>query len=152
MLAPPVIRYPNATFPLEGRERYPRPMAKQATPHQKAEAALTRYGLTLPETVTERWIPPMRALNVRTKTFCIFGEKNQALDALTITLKLPISAEMVADLPFVRESKGWYKQHDWVIAHFGPDDDIVAEMDLLRGWMLQSYRAIAPNKLAKLTS
>ena len=127
-------------------------MAKAHTPHQKAEAALTRYGLTLPETTLQPWMAPMRSLNVRTKSFCLFGEKHQPLDALTVTLKLPISAEMVRDLPFVRESKGWYRQHDWVIAHFGPEDDILAEMDTLKGWMLQSYRAIAPKKLAKLTS
>ena len=126
-------------------------MPRRASPHQKAEAALTRYGLTLPETAAELWMPPMRSLNVRKKSFVVFGEKAQPLDALTITLKLPISAEMVADLPFVRESKGWYKQHDWVIAHFDPEDDILAEMDTLKGWMLQSYRAVAPKKLSKLT-
>ena len=124
-------------------------MAKARTPHQKAEDALTRYGLTFPEAVSTLWIPPARQLEVRTKTFCIFGAKGEPLDALTLVMKLPISAEMVADLPFVLPAKGWYKQHNWVCAHFGADDDILGEMDTLKGWLLQSYRAIAPKTLAK---
>ena len=81
--------------------------------------------------------------------FAVFGGKAQPLDALTIIVKLPISAEMVAGLPFVREAKGWYKQHDWVTADFGPQDDILAEIDMLKGWLRQSYVAIAPKKLSK---
>ena len=125
---------------------------RRATPHHKAEAALTRFGLALPETDASLWIPPARQLRVRGKTFCIFGAKGEPLDALTIVVKLPIAAEMVRDLPFVRESKGWYRQHDWVFAHFGADDDIGAEMDTLRAWLIQSYRAVAPKRLAKQVS
>ena len=39
---------------------------------------------------------------------------------------------------------------DWVIARFGPDDDIAAEMPTLKAWMVQSYCAIAPKKFASL--
>lgn len=120
------------------------------TPHQQAEAELTAYGLTLPGAEVGRGWQLTRAMYVNRKMFAIFGEKAEPLDALTITVKLPISAEMVADLDFVRESRGWYKQHDWVIAHFGPDDDILAELDTLRAWLKQSYMAIAPKKLSKL--
>ncbi len=59
---------------------------------------------------------------------------------------------MVADLYFVRESKGWYKQHDWVIAHFNPEDDILTELETLQAWMKQSYVAIAPKPLGRLVS
>jgi hypothetical protein len=119
------------------------------TPHQKAEAALTAYGLTLPEATAGLWIPPARQLLVKGKTFCIFGAKGEPLDALTIVVKLPLSAEMVQDLSFVREARGWYKQHHWVTAHFGADDDIAGEVELLKGWLLQSWRAIAPKRLVK---
>ncbi len=124
-------------------------MAKALTTHQRAERALTRFGLTLPETEAALGLPPTRALLVKGKTFYIFGAKGEPLDALTVTMKLPIAAEMVQDLPFVRPSKGWYKQHNWVHAQFGADDDILGEMDTLKGWMLQSYRAIAPKTLGK---
>jgi hypothetical protein len=119
------------------------------TPQQRAEAALTAYGLTFPGTTTGPAWAFTRGLYVNGKMFAVFGDKAQPLDALTITLKLPISAEMVADLPFVREARGWYKQHNWVIADFGPDDDILAEIDMLKAWLRQSYVAIAPKKFSK---
>ena len=59
---------------------------------------------------------------------------------------------MVADLYYVRESKGWYKQHNWVIAHFNPEDDILVELDTLKAWMKQSYVAMAPRRLGRMIS
>jgi hypothetical protein len=82
----------------------------------------------------------------------VFGEEAEPLDALTTIMKLPISAEMAAELPFVRPARGWYKQHNWVTAHFGPDDDILAELDTLTGWLKQSYIAIAPKTLGRTLS
>jgi hypothetical protein len=120
------------------------------TPHQRAEEELTAYGLTFPETTTGPAWAFTRGLYMRSKMFAVFGDKAQPLDELTITVKLPISAEMVEGLPFVREAKGWYKQHNWVIADFGPDDDILAELDMLKAWLRQSYTAIAPKKLSNL--
>ena len=64
-------------------------------------------------------------------------------------VKLPVSAEMAQTLPFVREPRGWYKQHDWVTAHFGSDDDILAELPTLKGWLKQSYIAVAPKKFGR---
>ena len=122
------------------------------TSHQRAEAELTGYGLSLPETdVVPGW-SVTRYMRVRGKGFAIFGDKGEPLDELTIIVKLPISVEMVGDLYFVRESRGWYKQHDWVIAHFNPEDDTLAELDTLKAWMKQSYVAIAPKRLGRMIS
>jgi hypothetical protein len=125
--------------------------SRKRTPHQRAEAELTQYGLSLPETdIAPGWGEGVtRYFRVRGKGFAVFGDKDEASDALTLIFKLPISAEMAQSLPFVRESKGWHKQHNWIIAHFGPEDDILAEMDTLRAWMKQSYIAMAPKKLGK---
>jgi hypothetical protein len=125
-------------------------MAARLTPHQKAEKALTAYGLTLPETTVGPGWQTTRALYVRKKMVCVFGDKDQAPDELSIIVKLPVSAEMVQQLYFVMESKGWWKQHDWVRARFGPDDDILAELDTLKAWIRQSYIAVAPKKLGKM--
>ena len=120
------------------------------TPHQRAEADLTAYCLTFPETSAgPGWIPT-RALYMRKKMFAVFGAKGEPLDALTLIMKLPISAEMAEELPFVRPARGWYKQHNWVSAHFGPDDDVLAELDTLKGWLKQSYVAVAPKKLGRM--
>jgi predicted DNA-binding protein (MmcQ/YjbR family) len=119
------------------------------TPHQRAEAELTALGLTFPETTVAPAWPPTRALYVRKKMFAVFGAKGEALDALTMIMKLPISAEMAEELHFVRPARGWYKQHNWITAHFGPEDDVLAEMETLKGWLKQSYIAVAPKKLGR---
>jgi hypothetical protein len=122
------------------------------TPHQRAEAELTAYGLTFPETNSAPAWPPARGLYVRKKMFCVFGARGEALDALTIIMKLPISAEMAEELSFVRPAKGWFKQHNWVTAHFDADDDVLADMETLRGWLKQSYIAVAPKTLGRLVA
>ncbi len=119
------------------------------TPHQRAEAELTKYGLTFPEAALGQGWASLRAIDVRKKTFVLFGAKSEPLNALTIVMKLPVSSEMAEELAFVRPAKGWYKQHNWTTAHFGPDDDVLAELDTLRGWLKQSYIAVAPKKLSR---
>lgn len=125
-------------------------MARKLTPHQRAEAELTAYGLTFPETNAGPGWTITRALYVRKKMFAVFGATGQPLDALTLIFKLPISAEMAEELPFVRPARGWYKQHNWVTAHFGAGDDVLAELDTLKGWLKQSYVAVAPKKLGRM--
>lgn len=120
------------------------------TPHQHAEAELTAYGLTFPETTAGPGWTITRALYVRKKMFAVFGEKGEPLNALTLLMKLPISAEMAEELHFVRPARGWYKQHHWVTAHFGADDDVLAEMATLKGWLKQSYVAVAPKGLGRM--
>lgn len=115
----------------------------------RAEAELTAYGLSLPETAPAYGWAMTRNLRVRDRPFAIFGNKAEPEDQLTIILKLPISIEMIQGLYFVRESRGWYKMHDWAISHFDPDDDILAELPTLKGWMRQSYVAVAPKKLGR---
>lgn len=122
------------------------------TPHQRAEAELIAHGLTLPETEAGLGWAFTRVVRVRGRMFVILGDKAQPVDELTVIAKLPTSFEMVQDLYFVRESRGWYRQHDWVIAHFGPDDDILAELPTLKAWMTQSYVAVAPKRLGRLAS
>ena len=119
------------------------------TPHEQAEADLTAYGLSLPETHLALGWAFTRNLRVRTRVFAMLGDKAQPRDVLTLFVKLPISGEMVQDLPFVRESRGWYKQSGWTIAHFGPGDDILAELETLKGWLRQSYVAQAPRYLTR---
>lgn len=120
------------------------------TPHEQAEAELTAYALGLPETDLAPGWTDTRYLRVRGKGFAVFGDKGEAPDALTLTFKLPISYEMVQDLPFVRQGSPWYRQNKWAIARFGPEDDILAELDTLRGWLRQSYVAMAPKALGRL--
>lgn len=115
-----------------------------------AEAELTAFGLSLPETDIAPGFGTTRYMRVAGKGFAVFGDRGVTADDFTLTVKLPISADMASHLPFVRESRGWYKQHNWVIAHFGPDDDVFAELDTLKAWMRQSYVAVAPKRLGRM--
>jgi hypothetical protein len=122
------------------------------TPHERTEAELTAYGLSFPETIAGQGWSVTRALYVRKKMFAVFGDKGEPLDALTLIMKLPISAEMAEELYFVRPARGWYKEHNWVIAHFGPVDDVLAEIHTLKGWLKQSYVAVAPKMLGRMVA
>jgi hypothetical protein len=120
------------------------------TPCQKAEAELSAYGLSLPETEAGLGWAFTRTLKVRGRLFAIFGDKAEPVDRLTVTVKLPISFEMAQGLPFVRESRGWWRQHHWAIASFGPGDDVIAELPTLKAWLKQGYCAVAPKRLARM--
>jgi hypothetical protein len=119
-------------------------------PHKRSEKELTSFGLKIPETSAGPGWPTTRAACFRKETFFVFGDRHEPEAALTVITKLPVSAEIVQDLSFVRESQGWFGQHDWVIARFEPDDDILAEMPTLRAWRTQSQCAVAPKKFARL--
>lgn len=127
-------------------------MSAPLTPCRQAEAELLAHGLSLPETdlaPPRRDADPFRYLRVAGKGFAWFGGRDEHPDELILTVKLPISAEMVADLPFVQESRGWHKRNNWVTARFGPGDDVLAEMETLKAWMRQSHLAVAPRRLAR---
>ena len=127
-------------------------MSTPQNPCRRAEAELLTYGLSLPETdlaPPRRDPDPFRYLRVAGKGFAWFGGRDEHPDELILTVKLPISAEMVAGLPFVQESSGWHKRNNWVTARFGSDDDVLAEMETLKAWMRQSYLAVAPRRLAR---
>ncbi len=119
------------------------------TPHQRAEAELIAYGLSLPETDMVPWATAQsQYMRVKGKGFAVFGHEAQT-DELRIVLKLPISYEMIQELPFVRPSRGWNHQHRWATVHFGPEDDPFSELETLKGWIRQSYRAMAPKTLGR---
>jgi len=116
----------------------------------KAEAELIAFGLAMPETTIGPGWATTCVLKVRGKMFFVFSDGKGAPAELKLTMKLPVSVDMVQDLYFVQESTGWYRQHDWVTARFSADDDIAAEIPTLKGWMTQSYCAMAPKRLARL--
>lgn len=122
------------------------------TPHQEAEKQLTAFGLSLPETDMAGGWGATRYMRVKGKGFAVFGGKDEPPDALTITLKLPIAYEMIQHLPFVREGSDWYQRNKWIVAHFGPADDIASELETLQGWLVQSYVAMAPKRLGREVS
>src|ERR1041385_7448887 len=108
-----------------------------------AEAALRRYALSFAEAVEEfPW--DERVVKVGGKIFVFLGEVE---GRLRVGVKLPISAEMALTLPFAEPSGYGLGRAGWVTARFAPGDDV--PVDLLKEWIGQSYRPVAPKKIPK---
>jgi predicted DNA-binding protein (MmcQ/YjbR family) len=114
---------------------------------KQAEKKLIDFGLTFPEAVLDHpW--GHDALKVRGKLFATFGGEIGEKGVFTMTVKLPISSEMALTLDWVEQPGYGLAKSGWVTARLksGANFDI----DTMKGWIAQSYRAVAPKKLAKL--
>jgi len=110
--------------------------------HRQAEAALRRYALRLPDAVEEfPW--DERVIKVRGKIFVFLG---MVEGTLRVGVKLPTSAEMAVTLPYVEPSGYGLGRSGWVTARVPARQN--PDVDLFKGWIEQSYRAVAPRKLA----
>ncbi|MEX0852240.1 MAG: MmcQ/YjbR family DNA-binding protein [Bauldia sp.] len=106
--------------------------------HKRAEQALRAYALAFREATP--W--GERFIRVRGKIFVSVG---MVEDRLRVGVKLPISAEMALTLPFCEPSGYGLGRAGWITARFADGED--PPVDLLKGWIAQSYRAVAPKKL-----
>jgi predicted DNA-binding protein (MmcQ/YjbR family) len=109
-----------------------------------AEAALRKAGMSFPE-VTEDFPWGHRALKVKGKAFVFMsnGDGN-----LSLSVKLPESADFALMQPFAASTGYGLGKSGWVTATFSRKDTV--PKSLLIAWLKESYRAIAPKKLATL--
>jgi predicted DNA-binding protein (MmcQ/YjbR family) len=106
-----------------------------------AESALRSYALAFPEAYEEfPW--GHRAIKVRGKVFVFMADD---ADGFSLSVKLPSSGMVALDLPFASPTGYGLGQSGWVSAQFAPSVRI--PVPLLRDWIEESYRAIAPKKL-----
>lgn len=120
-------------------------MAKLAA--KAAEAALIDYAKAMPQAWLDRpW--DHTVAKVGKKIFVFFGGDAAPPDELSVTVKLPISSEMALTLPYVHKAGHGLWKAGWVNLSQTTGDDI--DLETIRAWILQSYRAVAPKKLAKL--
>ena len=118
-------------------------MAKKTL--ESLELALRDHAMTYPD-VTEDHPWGHRAMKVRGKAFVFLGgEKNS--EELSMSVKLPSSRDMAADLPFAEPTGYGLGKSGWITARFTRVSDV--PLDLLKTWIDESYRAIAPKKLVK---
>jgi predicted DNA-binding protein (MmcQ/YjbR family) len=107
----------------------------------RAEAALAAYAAAHPETREDNpW--GERAFKVKGKTFLFMAAGG---DGIGLSVKLPDSADIALSLPFAEPTGYGLGKSGWVSANFAPDDDVPVE--LLKAWIDESFRAIAPKKL-----
>jgi predicted DNA-binding protein (MmcQ/YjbR family) len=81
------------------------------------------------------------------KIFVFFGGAAMPDDVLTVTVKLPISYEMALTLPYMKPSGHGLWKAGWAQLTQASGDDF--DLATIRGWIDQSYRAVAPKKLVK---
>ena len=84
-----------------------------------------------------------RAIKVRKKAF-VFISANEGVG---LSVKLPHSKDYALDYPFTEPTHYGLGRHGWVSAKFAPGEAL--PLDLLRAWISESYKAVAPKTLAK---
>ncbi|MDQ6894732.1 MAG: MmcQ/YjbR family DNA-binding protein [Acidobacteriota bacterium] len=118
----------------------PKGPRKNPTPLEKE---LRRVAMTYPE-VHEEFPWGERAFKVAKKVFVFLGSDGTDV---SMSIKLPESNEMALQFPFSEPTGYGLGKSGWVTVKFGPEDDV--PMFLLEGWINESYRAVAPRKLAE---
>jgi predicted DNA-binding protein (MmcQ/YjbR family) len=117
---------------------------KPARPGFRAgEAALRKYALGFPEAYEEfPW--GERVIKVNKKIFVfLHGDSKQ----LRVTTKLPQSYGAALLASFVKPTGYGLGKSGWVTATFEKGD--LPPFDILKSWIDESYRAVAPKRLWK---
>ena len=105
---------------------------------------LRRYGLSLPEVVEEHpW--GHCALKVRNKSFVFL---NLDPNGLSLSTKLPVSRDFALMLDFTAPTGYGLGRSGWITSSLTAGTEV--DLELLQRWLVESYRAIAPKKLAAL--
>jgi predicted DNA-binding protein (MmcQ/YjbR family) len=113
---------------------------------QSLESELRDYAMTYPE-ATEDHPWGHSAIKVKGKVFVFLGGEKSATE-LSLSLKLPSSRDMALDLPFAEPTGYGLGKSGWVSARFTKVAEV--PMDMLKAWIEESYRTIAPKKLVKM--
>ncbi len=105
------------------------------------ELALREAGMGYPE-VTEEFPWGHRTLKVKGKAFVFLTLTGEGL---SMSVKLPQSNGAALMLPFAQPTGYGLGKSGWVSASFGARD--TPPLEILRQWLDESYRAVAPKKL-----
>ena len=117
-------------------------MAKKNDHAVTAAKELRAFGLTYPGAHTKSPWPGHLDLAVNGKTFAHMSVDGEPL---RISCKLPRSCAMALLLPFAEPTGYGLGKSGWVSASFEAGD--APPLDVLKEWIDESYRAIAPKKL-----
>ena len=110
---------------------------------QKAE--LLRFALSLPEAWEDHpWGETV--VKVGKKIFVFLGDDGSPERARSFTVKLRESQDEVGALPWASDPGYGLGRGGWLT--IDPPDNVPPEM--LHAWIVESYRAVAPRKLARL--
>jgi predicted DNA-binding protein (MmcQ/YjbR family) len=110
---------------------------------EEAETALRNAGLAYPET-TEDFPWGHRTLKVKGKAFIFMSNEG---GSFSLSVKLPDSHPVAQSMPFAKPTGYGLGKSGWVTASFGKPSEI--PVTVLLSWLEESYRAVAPKRLAK---
>jgi len=82
------------------------------------------------------------AFKVRKKAFLFIAVRPSEI---SFTVKLPDTGELALGLGFTEPSEYGLGRHGWVTARVAEGQEV--SLDMIAGWLDESYRAIAPAKL-----
>ena len=116
-------------------------MPGKTSTQRKYEASLRKYALGFPET-HEDFPWGERVVKVKKKVFVFMGLPD---GRLTLSVKLPESQSIALMLPFTEPTGYGLGKSGWITAKFEANEK--PPEDLLREWIEESYRAVAPKKL-----
>jgi predicted DNA-binding protein (MmcQ/YjbR family) len=111
----------------------------------QAEAEVREFALAYPE-ASEAFPWGERVIKVKGKVFVFMTPPGS--ESFGVTVKLPLSAEDVLALTFTKRPGYGLGEHGWINASFGPAEEVPVE--LLKTWIDESYRAVAPKRLVGL--
>lgn len=103
---------------------------------------LRAFGLTYPGAHLRSPWPGHLDLAVKDKTFAFLSVEGEPL---RITCKLPHSGAVALLLPFVKPASYGLAKSGWVNADYS--GGAKPDLDMLKAWIDESYRAQAPKKL-----
>jgi len=107
----------------------------------RARAGLRRFALSFPG-AHEDFPWGESVVKVGKKVFVFLGRSG---GGLSLSVKLPSSNLLALDLPFASPTGYGLARGGWVTAQFPKTEE--PHVDLLRRWIEESYRAVAPRRL-----
>lgn len=113
---------------------------------ERVVESLLAYALELPEAWEDHpW--GENVAKVGKKVFVFFGTGDLPRDEFGFCVKLPDSGREARLLPFVEPATYGLGKHGWVNVKIGVKQ--AGMLETFRGWIEESYRAVAPKKLIK---
>jgi predicted DNA-binding protein (MmcQ/YjbR family) len=110
----------------------------------RAVAELRAWGLTLPGAHAKAPWPEHDDLAVKDKTFAYLPAKGRPF---SLSCKLPYTGYEALQLPFAEPTGYGLGKSGWV--SFNPQEKDIPDIETLKAWVEESYRAQAPRKLVK---
>src|SRR5687768_3178541 len=118
-----------------------KPRVKPGASGAAVRKTLLAFAFGLPEaTKAEPWGETVA--KVKGKVFVFFGREGD----FGFSVKLPDSGTALLAMPFAEPTGYGLGKSGWVSVHWRPN----MPLEMLQEWILESYRAVAPKKLAAL--